>query len=97
MWDALVEIADREASTVNQICTWVDGHRAENRIHLEPSGLYSQLLSFRRGAGQRHRFSAATEARNRPYRTNERMRGKVANEASVDMTMAAAMSLGSRS
>ena len=29
MWDALNQIADRESTSINQICNWVDGHRAE--------------------------------------------------------------------
>ena len=29
MWEALLEIARREGTTINQIGTWVDAHRAE--------------------------------------------------------------------
>lgn len=47
MWDALVEIADREASTVNQICTWVDGHRAETGF---TSSLRVYILNYFRFA-----------------------------------------------
>ena len=48
MWDALNEIADRESTSINQICTWVDGHRAETEF---TSSLRVFILNyFRRAA-----------------------------------------------
>jgi predicted DNA-binding ribbon-helix-helix protein len=48
MWDALNKIADRESTSINQICTWVDGHRAETEF---TSSLRVFILNyFRRAA-----------------------------------------------
>ena len=48
MWDALNEIADRESTSINQICTWVDGHRAETGF--TSSLRIIILIYFRRAA-----------------------------------------------
>ena len=94
MWDALNEIADRESTSINQICTWADGHRAETGFTSSLRILSSIISAVPRAAMRR--ISRAPRKSIRPYRTSARTSGKVTIDASVDMTMAAAMSSGSR-
>ncbi len=47
MWDALVQISEREKRTIDEICTWVDGNRPETGF---TSSLRVYILNYFREA-----------------------------------------------